>query len=161
MRRRREIQDCEKDDVDGTPGKPFEARYAMKPPPKAPPPFFFLAFFGLFGCVGVAVLIFLWSPSHSFSGPPLIFKVVGSFIAMMFMVMGFGMPISAIKASRKSTEASLAESEDGSAAGTTTPAGYRCPHCGAGLGQEQEVSPSGDVKCTYCKRWWNIHRAPA
>jgi DNA-directed RNA polymerase subunit RPC12/RpoP len=133
----------------------------MKPPAKAPPRLFLFVFFGLFGCVGLAVLIFLWSPSDSFSGPPLIFKVVGSFIAMMFMVMGFGMPISAINASRKSSQAGFADSEDGSAADTTQPAGYRCPHCGAGLGHEQEVSPSGDVKCTYCKRWWNIHRAPA
>jgi DNA-directed RNA polymerase subunit RPC12/RpoP len=156
----REIQDCEQDSVDGNPGTPIQPGFVMKPPAKAPLPFFFLAFFGLFGCVGVAVLIFLWSPSHSFSGPPLIFKVVGSFIAMMFMVMGFGMPISAIKASRARKDARPAETEVGTSAGTQPTAGYRCPQCGAGLGHEQEVSPSGDVKCIYCKRWWNIHRAP-
>lgn len=157
----REIQDCEQDRVDGNPGAPIQPGFAMKPPAKAPPPFFFLAFFGLFGCVGVAVLIFLWSPSSSFSGPPLIFKVVGSFIAMMFMVMGFGMPISAIKASRARRDERPTDTKAPTSSGAAQAAGYRCPHCGAGLGHEQEVSPSGDVKCTYCKRWWNIHRAPA
>ena len=35
--------------------------------------------------------------------------------------------------------------------------GYDCPNCGAALGKEADVSPSGDVKCGYCERWFNIH----
>ena len=34
--------------------------------------------------------------------------------------------------------------------------GYKCEHCGAGLDEKADVSPSGDVKCTYCKKWFNI-----
>lgn len=37
--------------------------------------------------------------------------------------------------------------------------GYDCPSCGAALGKEADVSPSGDVKCGYCERWFNIHSA--
>lgn len=35
---------------------------------------------------------------------------------------------------------------------------YECEHCGAGLGKNADVSPSGDVKCQYCNKWFNIHR---
>ena len=37
--------------------------------------------------------------------------------------------------------------------------GYACTNCGATLQGEAEVSPSGDVKCSYCERWFNIHRS--
>lgn len=133
----------------------------MNSSPKARLPVVFLAFFALFGCVGVAVLIFIWSPSDMSMDPPLIFKIVGSFIATMFMVMGFGVPLSAIKAARCADDAGSAPSAGPSPGGDAKAGGYRCPNCGAGLGPDQEVSPSGDAKCTYCKRWWNIHRAPA
>jgi DNA-directed RNA polymerase subunit RPC12/RpoP len=35
---------------------------------------------------------------------------------------------------------------------------YECDHCGAKLDKNADVSPSGDVKCTYCNKWFNIHR---
>jgi predicted RNA-binding Zn-ribbon protein involved in translation (DUF1610 family) len=35
--------------------------------------------------------------------------------------------------------------------------GYDCPNCGEALGKEADVLPSGDVKCGYCERWFNIH----
>ena len=34
---------------------------------------------------------------------------------------------------------------------------YKCSNCGAGVGSQADVSPSGDVKCKYCDRWFNIH----
>lgn len=37
--------------------------------------------------------------------------------------------------------------------------GYDCPDCGASLGEDCDVSPSGDAECQYCKRWFNIHTA--
>jgi len=37
-------------------------------------------------------------------------------------------------------------------------AGYRCPNCGASIAEGADVSPSGDVKCDHCRRWFNIHR---
>ncbi|MFT7620024.1 MAG: DNA-directed RNA polymerase subunit RPC12/RpoP [Planctomycetota bacterium] len=36
--------------------------------------------------------------------------------------------------------------------------GYNCSNCGAGLPPGADVSPSGDVKCTYCNMWFSIHQ---
>lgn len=105
----------------------------------------------MFGFIGLALLIFLWSDSSDF--PPLIVKLVASCIAIAFMAMGFGMPITALLARN-----TFNENETPKAAPTAEAEGYKCPNCGAGLGG-QEVSPSGDVKCSYCHKWWNIHKA--
>ena len=35
---------------------------------------------------------------------------------------------------------------------------YSCQNCGAGLGADTEISPSGDFKCRYCKTWNNVHQ---
>ncbi|MCA9083054.1 MAG: hypothetical protein KDA81_03315 [Planctomycetaceae bacterium] len=32
----------------------------------------------------------------------------------------------------------------------------RCGNCGAALGTETEVSPSGDFKCPFCNTWSNV-----
>lgn len=122
----------------------------MKPAPVRPP-LFMLIFFALFGCIGLSILIFMWSGRPGFGDPPLVFRVMGSFIAIGFMVMGFGVPLSAIRAAGKP---GAAADEPGT---RPVEGGYRCPNCGAVL-KEAEVSPSGDVKCPYCKGWWNIHR---
>lgn len=37
------------------------------------------------------------------------------------------------------------------------PKDYNCDQCGAALGDNSDVSPSGDFKCTYCGKWSNIH----
>ncbi len=130
----------------------------MNSPNPTPPrlPLFMILFFSLFGFIGLTVLIFLWSSSSDgFGAPPLIFKLVGSFIALGFMCMGFGLPITAIL--HRGRAESAEEADDATTGAARPPAGYRCPHCGAGL-SEQEVSPGGDVKCSYCHKWWNIHQ---
>ena len=117
-----------------------------------------LVFVSMFGFAGIALLAFLWGPTQGPMEPPWIFRVMGSLIALMFIAMGFGVPITAYRASAQ-------EQTDTPETTPATPdpakAGYRCHNCGAALGPEQEVSPSGDVKCAYCKRWWNIHRSSA
>ena len=35
--------------------------------------------------------------------------------------------------------------------------GYKCGNCGAAVGNKADVSPSGDVKCQYCLKWFNIY----
>jgi hypothetical protein len=118
--------------------------------PSQRPPLFALIFMSMFGFIGLGLLIFIWSQPSGF--PPLFFKFFASCIAVGFMAMGFGGPISMLKASGK-TPGSPNATETESAPPVK---GYQCPNCGAGLGQ-QEVSPSGDVKCSYCHKWWNIH----
>lgn len=34
---------------------------------------------------------------------------------------------------------------------------YDCKSCGATLDRNVDVSPSGDVKCKYCNKWFNVH----
>src|SRR5262245_44561906 len=123
------------------------------PKPQLPrPPIFMLIFISMFGFIGLAVLIFLWAqPFNQFDSPPLFFRIFGSFIAIAFMAVGFGLPIGALKARRLINDSAPQDGEEAPPA-----KGYKCPNCGAGLGN-QEVSPSGDVKCTYCHKWWNIH----
>ncbi|MGE3311401.1 MAG: hypothetical protein AB7O66_15650 [Limisphaerales bacterium] len=139
----------------------------MNPLPRARPPLFFLIIFALFGCAGIAILISLWARHDTFGGPPLIFRIMGSLIALMFITMGFGMPLTLLRGARggdpsKSSAAAAPGSESTEEPSPASrAAGYTCPNCGAKLGSDQEVSPSGDTKCVYCKRWWNIHRTPA
>lgn len=124
-------------------------------PPQPPLPIFAMIFISMFGFIGLGLFIFLWFGTER-GFPPLIFKLFGSCIAIAFMAMGFGVPITALKGRNILDEDGEQKS---SSAGDAPPVkGYKCPNCGAGLGN-QEVSPSGDVKCTYCHKWWNIHTA--
>ncbi len=110
-----------------------------------------LLFMSIFGFIGIAVLIFLWVGDDGFGEPPLFFKVFGSLIAMGFVLMGFGVPLSQMR-KRKGSDEMLE-----GMIGKPPPARLACPSCGANLG-DAEVSPSGDVKCSYCNGWFNIHR---
>jgi hypothetical protein len=119
------------------------------------PPLFVLVFFSIFGFIGIALIAFLWGSGDGFGSPPLFFKIFGSLIALGFVAMGFGMPLSALRGGR--------EVEDQITRGSqpqpppAAPGSLQCPNCGANVGKA-EVSPSGDVKCIYCHGWWNIHR---
>jgi hypothetical protein len=117
----------------------------MNPPPR--PPLFVLLFQGLFGVIGLTLLGFLWLGGDAFPAP-LFFRIFASFIALGFVLVGFGAPLHALR------HAGQAAADPGSS--TRAGGTYDCPNCGAGLGRV-DVSPSGDVKCSYCARWFNIH----
>ena len=109
--------------------------------------------FGLiFAGVGVTVLVSIWT-ADGFGAPPLIFRMVGSFIALAFCTFGVAMAYSSIKCAQEDISPPEPR-EDFMPQGKKS---YSCPHCGAGLGSDAEVSPHGDVKCSYCDRWFNIH----
>lgn len=119
--------------------------------------------------IGMTVLIGLWG--GGMGNPPLFFRVFGSFIALAFVMTGVGIFVAAGKIGdpRRMAESLREMTKDLSANQTVAgsavePAeetkpkvGYDCPNCGAALGTEADVSPSGDVKCGYCERWFNIH----
>lgn len=117
------------------------------------PPLFFLIFISMFGFIGVAVLIFLWT-AKGFHAPPLIFRVFGSFIALGFIAMGFGLPLTLLAKGRRTDVQVRPDSAQFSKPPT---GGFDCPNCGGNVGTVQ-VSPSGDVKCAYCGDWWNLHK---
>ena len=111
---------------------------------------FGIAFFG----IGLTVIIALWG--GGMGDPPVFFKLFGSFIALVFVAMGGAMAFGAI------TGGGIMAAKTSEAATTTpmspdAPAGYTCPHCGGGLDRNADVSPMGDVKCSFCGRWFNVH----
>ena len=119
----------------------------------------FALVFGVFGVIGLLVIGFLWSQqTGEFGAPPMIVRLVGSAIGLVFVLMGFGGAFGILTGSSRIGSPGGVAGGDGSAGSDAPVGGYRCPRCGAGLGK-QEVSPHGDVKCEHCHSWWNIHRA--
>jgi hypothetical protein len=116
-----------------------------------------------FAGIGLTVLVFLWgAPWDEFGSPPLFFRLVGSFIAVVFVVVGGMSALGAITGGGLKPRINFPGTggpPERQSGGPANPSGYVCPHCGAPLGKGAEVSPSGDVKCTYCSTWFNIHRA--
>ena len=121
------------------------------PTPPTPVRVLFIVFGCIFGGIGIAVLVYMWTAS-GWGAPPMFFRVVASFIAVAFVAFGATMVYSFVRARRMAPTSPL---ETG--APQTTSAGYTCRHCGATLGKDAEVSPLGDVKCPFCGRWFNIH----
>lgn len=116
---------------------------------------------GVFGLVflgiGLTVLGFLWFGGDAFGGPPLVFRLFGSFVAIAFVAMGRAMASSGLfggRMMRTPTDPGGRPSANTAAAPVT---GYSCPHCGAAPGDKADISPMGDCKCAFCGRWFNIH----
>ena len=116
---------------------------------------------GVFGFVflgiGVAVIIFLWSaPFGAFGSPPLFFRIFGSLIAVAFVAMGGTVAVAAIKGVRPNLPLAGRFRQAGRqhASGQSK---FACPRCSAPLSDQVDVSPHGDVKCTHCESWFNIH----
>ena len=105
-------------------------------PPSSDPARMLGMVFGIvFAGIGLTVIGFPWSLS-GFGDPPLIFfKLFGSFIAIAFVAVDATFFMAAVK-------------------GQIPPSGNADS---ARLDAAAEVSPKGDVKCGYCKQWFNIH----
>jgi DNA-directed RNA polymerase subunit RPC12/RpoP len=126
---------------------------------------------GVFGFVflgtGISVLVSLWNGSFGgFGEPPLLFRLIGSLISLAFIAFGGVTCLGALsarymlnKVASVKLEPPAFDASDFPAAAPQPPAvGYVCPQCGAPLASDAEVSPLGDVKCTFCQRWFNIHQ---
>ena len=119
----------------------------------------------IFAGIGIAVLIFLWSaPFGQFGSPPLFFRVFGSFIALAFVLIGGGQFVMTafgggpIGQTQQMVDALRDQGvEVDAAADAPRKAAYACPGCGAPLAAGADVSPHGDVKCSYCGQWFNVH----
>ena len=116
------------------------------------PGVFGLAFFG----IGLTVLISLWAaPFGDIVSPPLVFRVFGSFIAVVFVVVGGSIGWTAIFASGPfGVQATTNERSTGQGHRVMN---YTCPKCGAPISDGADVSPSGDTKCNHCGGWFNVH----
>jgi hypothetical protein len=115
----------------------------------------------IFAGVGLTVLVFLWT-SSGFGAPPLFFRVFGSFIALAFVLIGGGSFLAAVGGKQIFTPPNdLAAGDEGSSepapSAPADPLKLSCPRCGATVSDGAEVSPHGDVKCSYCQSWFNVH----
>ena len=116
-------------------------------------PIFFRLIFGIFGVIGLTVIISMWSaPFNTFGSPPLFFRIFASLIGLAFIAFGFGVAFSKSINNPAETISKLGQQ----IRRTSGSKKYKCPHCSGGI-ENQEVSPSGDVKCEYCGKWYNIH----
>lgn len=113
---------------------------------------FGFVFFG----IGAAFVIYLWSqPFGGFGSPPLFFRIVGSLISLGFLAVGGGIAFAAITGRRPSVR--VPPGMRGRGGGARRGGTYECPQCGAPLDAKADVSPSGDVRCTFCNAWFNVH----
>jgi hypothetical protein len=116
---------------------------------------FGLVFFG----IGLTVIVFMWS-GEGFGAPPLFFRIFASLIATCFVAVGGAVAYGSIRALASGNAVSLPTAGPTSLDPQTgSPVNYVCPACGAPLAERADVSPKGDVKCSHCGRWFNIHEA--
>ncbi len=122
--------------------------------------------------IGLTLLVSLWSqPFGGFHSPPLFFRIFGSFVALFFVFMGGGLVFGSManpdglmgmlreaQRRQRELEAELREDAAPGPANHREPGGYTCTSCGAPLSGNADVSPHGDVKCSHCGRWFNIHQ---
>ena len=117
---------------------------------------------GVFGMVfagaGLCMLGLIWGGDSD--DVPIYGKLFGSLICVAFLAFGGFAVFGAFVGGRKGmmsplSEAIQARMKEGAAAAAGS---YVCPSCGAALGEKADVSPMGDVKCTHCGRWFNVHK---
>lgn len=123
--------------------------------------------------IGLTLLAFLWlQPFDGFGSPPMIFRLMGSFVALFFILQGSALVSGALgkPGDLKGFAKQLRELQQESGAGEQGPenpptvqarVGYQCTSCAAPLASDAEVSPHGDVKCAHCGKWFNIHKSGA
>jgi hypothetical protein len=125
--------------------------------------------------IGLTVLTFAWSNEFDggFGSIPVFFRLFVSFIALFFIIIGAGILFGGVKGGQSALVNQALDlqqqlREGMRARGITPPAeqvrapqmtsdGYVCPSCNAPIGKNADVSPHGDVKCTHCGRWFNVH----
>lgn len=111
-----------------------------------------------FATIGIILIGWLWLQPFGFMHPPLIFRLFGSIIAIVFVTVGSTAGITSLKGELPAgMKNRLRRLNRGGRPGGEMPTGYKCPNCGAALSEGADVSPSGDAKCDYCRTWFNIH----
>ncbi len=105
--------------------------------------------------------------SGEFGGIPTFFKLFASLIASAFILTGIGGLTRMVKGQPASRFGRRGQHEHVLGTPKSKPisdtdggnSGYTCGNCGAALQEGADVSPSGDVKCSYCHTWFNIHQS--
>jgi hypothetical protein len=138
--------------------QPDEQQQRSTPPANGAGRFIGGVFGVAFAGIGLTVVISLWA--GGMGDPPTFFKLIGSFMGLLFVAVGGALAFSAITG-RGMMSPPRAPDGTMTATASSSPAtpggGYTCPHCGGGLDRGADVSPMGDVKCSFCGRWFNVH----
>ena len=125
--------------------------------------------------VGTLVLAGVW---FGFGGMPLddipLFgKLFASLVASVFLFVGLGFLTAGktLKGSQggavntagseepaagSSSQSASSQSASSESASSQSAKGWSCPQCGAPLGEDTRISPSGDVLCPFCENWFNV-----
>lgn len=86
------------------------------------------------------------------------FVIAFAFIFSAFWLFGFATIMKAMLPALKKIWLQPEKTDNPFEKQISDPKNYRCNHCGAALGDKAEVSPSGDAKCLYCHKWFNIYK---
>ena len=114
----------------------------------------FSAIFGIpFLGGGLAMLFMLWGNDSNF--PPLPMKLFGSFVCIPVAAAGGFIIYSAFFGKDHSVKAPQNTSNTSQKTAVNNDR-LNCYQCGAAVGKDTEISPSGDVKCEYCDSWFNV-----
>ena len=111
----------------------------------------------IFGLIGTLVIVHTWTET-GLGEPPLFFKLFFTLVASVFVLIGIGGLLG--KGLRAAPRVAGPDGVRSAGGGSGAAAGGRldlsCPNCGATLDGEADISPSGDVRCGYCQRWFNV-----
>ena len=94
----------------------------------------------------MAFIVGAWS-----MGAPVFFSLFATCIASVFVITGASLAMGKEPGFVQKVKRAAAANR------SAPPRHYECPNCAARLGDGADVSPSGDVKCGHCDRWFNIH----
>ncbi len=118
--------------------------------------------------VGISVILFAWTqPFDEFGSIPIFLRFFMSFVALFFVLIGAKImtvrapfsPEDSHELMDELKQGGLSQRIDQSSADgpAITKTVYECPGCGSPIQDNSDVSPHGDVKCSHCGRWFNIH----
>lgn len=110
--------------------------------------------------ISLTVLAFVWtSPFREFGSLPLFFRIFMSIIALGFMIPSIAsayIAMNGIDLVDQQLRKKGRPYDQHSPSGSQKRRIPSCPQCGAPVSDASEISPSGDVKCTHCRNWFNV-----
>ena len=103
----------------------------------------------------VAMMSMLWA-DDGWGAPPLAMKLAGTAICAAVGCAGLLMAFKALTGEAPQIKQTALDSQRELSTRQSNELDYACDNCGASISADADISPSGDVKCTYCNSWFNV-----